>query len=114
MSTPQHPLPPAVAQALANGRVIDAIKLLRQQPGLGLREAKEMVEAAVAHRATQQAGATAQHTAASAPSVLPTSAPDPLADLNGRAPGEVPPASDWTLWALAAALIALVALLLRR
>jgi ribosomal protein L7/L12 len=45
-STPAQPaaLPPAVAQALAKGSKIEAIKLLREQTGMGLKEAKDAVE----------------------------------------------------------------------
>lgn len=35
---------PAVAAALAAGRKIEAIKLLRKRTGLGLKEAKDLVE----------------------------------------------------------------------
>ena len=38
-------LPPEVLQALERGNLLAAIKLLRQQRGLGLREAKEYLEA---------------------------------------------------------------------
>jgi len=37
----------AVVAAIRNGRKIDAIKLLREESGLGLKEAKEAVEAFV-------------------------------------------------------------------
>ncbi len=42
------PLPPAVTDALAQGKKLEAIRLLRQQQGLGLREAKERVEEHIA------------------------------------------------------------------
>lgn len=38
------PLPPAVTDALAHGKKLEAIRLLRQQQGLGLREARERIE----------------------------------------------------------------------
>jgi hypothetical protein len=41
-----EPLPEDVMQALRNGNKIEAIKLLKEQTGLGLKEAKEQVEAA--------------------------------------------------------------------
>ena len=40
-------LPPAVLSAMARGDKIQAIKLAREKTGLGLKEAKEAVEAAV-------------------------------------------------------------------
>lgn len=39
------PLPPEAAQAMARGNKIEAIKLVREHTGLGLKEAKELVEA---------------------------------------------------------------------
>ncbi|MCP5397265.1 MAG: ribosomal protein L7/L12 [Sphingomonadaceae bacterium] len=38
---------PEVQAALAAGRKIEAIKLVREKTGLGLKEAKELVEASV-------------------------------------------------------------------
>lgn len=40
----QQPLEPEVMAALAEGRKIEAIKILREKRGLGLKEAKELVE----------------------------------------------------------------------
>ena len=42
---PSGPLPLDVVQALKAGHKIEAIKLLREQTGLGLKEAKDAVEA---------------------------------------------------------------------
>jgi ribosomal protein L7/L12 len=56
MSQPQV-LPPEVIQALERGKLIDAIKLLRQTRGLGLAEAKQAVEAHA--RGGPKRGATA-------------------------------------------------------
>ena len=39
------PLPPAAEDALARGRVIEAIKIVREARGLGLKEAKDVVDA---------------------------------------------------------------------
>lgn len=39
------PLPPAVLAAIAQGRTIDAIKQLREAHGLGLKEAKDIIDA---------------------------------------------------------------------
>ena len=43
MADPQ--VPPEIAAALEKGNLIEAIKLLRQQKGVGLAEAKGMIEA---------------------------------------------------------------------
>jgi len=45
----QRPLPAAAAAALSAGRMIDAIKHVREAEGLGLMEAKQRVDAHVAH-----------------------------------------------------------------
>lgn len=45
MFKPGDPLPPAVLASLAQGRTIDAIKQLREAHGLGLKEAKDIVDA---------------------------------------------------------------------
>ncbi|MEO8486641.1 MAG: ribosomal protein L7/L12 [Betaproteobacteria bacterium] len=74
-----RPLPPDAARALARGDKIEAIKLARHETGLGLKEARDWVEA--------------QQTS----SRLPT----------GLSPGEVQrarPGTVW-LWALAAVLV---------
>ncbi|MEZ5501010.1 MAG: ribosomal protein L7/L12 [Steroidobacteraceae bacterium] len=43
--TSTHDLPSEVIDALRKGRKIEAIKLLRERHGVGLKEAKDMVEA---------------------------------------------------------------------
>lgn len=58
---PPAPLPPEVAEALRQGNKVEAIKRLREQTGLGLKEAKDAIEAAQpAARTTRQDGATAE------------------------------------------------------
>jgi ribosomal protein L7/L12 len=42
-------LPPGAAAALARGELIQAIKIVRETAGLGLKEAKDAVEAYAAH-----------------------------------------------------------------
>jgi translation elongation factor EF-Ts len=42
---PTTELPPNVVSALSQGRKIEAIKMLRESSGLGLKDAKETVEA---------------------------------------------------------------------
>jgi hypothetical protein len=43
--TPSQPLPPQVLDELARGRMIEAIKLLREARGLELKAAKEAIDA---------------------------------------------------------------------
>ncbi|SRR5258706_10639671 len=43
-ASPAGRLPPAVTEALRRGNKIEAIKVLREQTGLGLKEAKDAVE----------------------------------------------------------------------
>jgi ribosomal protein L7/L12 len=43
-----RPLPAAAAAALSTGRMVDAIKYVREAEGLGLMEAKQRVDAHVA------------------------------------------------------------------
>lgn len=45
MPSLDNELPPQVQAALARGQKIEAIKLLREARGMGLKEAKEAVEA---------------------------------------------------------------------
>lgn len=76
--------PPAAADALRRGNKIEAIRLVRQHNGLGLKEAKDLVE-----RHEQL--------------IVPTA--DSLAPRNGLSPGEVPRSSARTTWLLVAAAI---------
>ncbi|MCZ4306746.1 ribosomal protein L7/L12 [Zoogloeaceae bacterium G21618-S1] len=50
--TDAHELPPAAEAALAGGRMIDAIKIVRAERGLGLKEAKALVDGHVARSDT--------------------------------------------------------------
>jgi ribosomal protein L7/L12 len=82
-------MPERVRAALERGNKVEAIRLLRQQTGLGLREAKDQVElmaAALAARSTVHDPGTA-----------------------GLAPGEVPRSSYGGWWAALVALVLLVA-----
>jgi ribosomal protein L7/L12 len=45
MVEPSAPLPEAARQALAQGRVIEAIKIVREIEGVGLKEAKARIDA---------------------------------------------------------------------
>ncbi len=49
-------LPPEAAAALARGELIQAIKIVREATGLGLKEAKDLVEAYAAHPQRAVAG----------------------------------------------------------
>lgn len=49
MPTSNDPLPPQVQSALRAGRAIEAIKLLREATGLGLKEAKDRIDAEGRH-----------------------------------------------------------------
>ncbi len=46
----EQELSPEIFQLLAQGRKIEAIKLIREETGLGLAEAKELAEAISGHR----------------------------------------------------------------
>lgn len=48
MSDPQFPLPTDVHAALLRGEPVEAIKLLRQATGLGLKESKDIIDAYLA------------------------------------------------------------------
>ncbi len=45
MTSPGHPIADEVKAAIERGELIEAIKLLRNAKGVGLKEAKEMLEA---------------------------------------------------------------------
>jgi ribosomal protein L7/L12 len=45
MTRPGHPLPPNVLDALEAGQTIDAIQQLRKAQGIGLKEAKDLIDA---------------------------------------------------------------------
>ncbi len=48
----EQELSPEIYQLLAQGRKIEAIKLIREETGLGLAEAKEIADALSGHSAT--------------------------------------------------------------
>ncbi|WP_411565048.1 ribosomal protein L7/L12 [Rubrivivax sp. A210] len=92
MALPDHPLPHDVLSELQRANKIEAIKRLRQATGLGLKEAKDAVDA---------------HQRAAAPAAAPGA---PGVHGTRLAPGEVPRQrlGSW-LWTLALALAALLA-----
>ena len=55
-STPLTELPADVAAAMQQGNKLEAIRLLREHTGIGLKEAKEAVES-IGRRSSAQAGA---------------------------------------------------------
>lgn len=78
--------PPAAADALRRGNKIEAIRIVREHHGIGLKEAKDLVE---------------QHEQLIVPTV------EGLSPRNGLSPGEVPRSSGRITWLLvAAALVA--------
>jgi ribosomal protein L7/L12 len=77
--------PPAAADALRRGNKIEAIRLVREHHGIGLKEAKDLVE---------------QHAQLIVPTV------DSLAPREGLSPGEVPRSSGRATWLLVGAAIA--------
>ena len=104
MAKPIPPVPPDVAELLAKGHLLEAVKRLRASSPMGLAEAKKVIEWHVRHHALRPpspgtpkaSNAPAQHRAAPAAPVKvhvrhnPTvHAPRPP----GLAPGEVAPSS---------------------
>ncbi|MFY7857626.1 MAG: hypothetical protein ACOVQT_15905 [Rubrivivax sp.] len=91
---PPVTLPPDVVEALQEGQTIEAIKRLRAHGKMGLKEAKEVIDAAA------QAGYDKPVNAAASASDLVKP---------GRAPGEVPASRSrlvlWIVLALVAALV---------
>lgn len=71
MNNENQPLPDAVIDALQNGHTIEAIKLLRSATGLGLKEAKDVID-------RYQSGNPLTHTAADSINQLPASVLDAL------------------------------------
>lgn len=53
MPMPDRPLPPQVQAAVSAGRLVEAIKLLREATGLGLKEAKDLIDAHAQGRALE-------------------------------------------------------------
>ncbi len=102
-----------VLDALRSGEYLRAIKLLRQQPGMDLKQAKDMIDAARAQLQTMTQGYANNATQAPHAPQAP-----PLPELHqrpGLAPGEVPRGADSALWWIVLAVAAFAAwYLLRR
>lgn len=103
MNQPRPPLPPEVLDALRRGQPLEAIKRLRAAGGLGLREAKQLVDA---HRAGQAAESTAAR---------PVANPhQPHLGQPGLAPGEVPRTRGGLGWVILALVLGAIAYVLMR
>lgn len=101
MANPQN-LPPEIADALARGNMIEAIKLVRQQQkGLGLAEAKGLVEA-LQRQGNVKVNVTTTMRAARKPAGLSPG----FEQHAGLSPGEVPRGAG--LQAVGAIVIAVV------
>lgn len=68
------PLPEEAAHALARGQKIEAIKIVREHTGLGLKESKDLVDAHEAHgeaRPAVASGSPGTHRRDMAPGEVP-------------------------------------------
>jgi len=102
MAANSDQFPPQVADLIARGKLIDAIKLLRQAKGLGLADAKAAIDAARARAglmvdAPKAPPAAARHGDGRSPF---------HSSRHGLAPGEVPRGSEWPV------LVALIVLVI--
>ena len=79
MADDPRPIPPAVQQALARGHLIEAIRLLREERGLGLAEAKHLVESLAQSRPTQTPPPPAPEQGTFGHTGMPAAAADALA-----------------------------------
>jgi hypothetical protein len=84
-------LPPEVVDALRRGNKIEAIKLLREAIGVGLAEAKGLVDHHEAGGGARPAGKPA---AARPAAARPVHAPTPAPRRDGLSPGEEPRSSN--------------------
>ena len=108
MSTNRPVLPAEVVDALRQGRLIEAIKLLRQQQGLGLKEAKELIALARGQLAARSLASESMQAPPSPPHPAASSPTPPSALPDGLAPGEVPRQSNSVSWVLALVAAALL------
>lgn len=93
-TTPRTVLPPAIQQALDQGDLMTAIRLLRNG-GVGLKEAKDMLEAHMKGKPPPVAPEAMRA------SVQPPGSPD------GLSPGQVPSSSGTFWWVVIVGLLAL-------
>ena len=101
MTKPIPPLPPAAAEALAKGHLLEAVKLLRAATPMSLGEAKTVLEWHVRHHAQSMLGAAAKPSPrAAGVAMVPkhhAGGHVPRAHIPGRpglSPGEVPKTSS--------------------
>lgn len=110
-------LPPEAIAALERGQLIQAIKIIREQTGLGLAEAKQLAEQLKAWKMAQQAASSAgggpktdADPASFQSPVLAQTTLDPARLADGLAPGEVPRSRlPWTAIVIVLAIAALAA-----
>lgn len=126
------PLPQNVRDAIERGNPVDAIKLLRQQTGLGLKEAKDLVDSQVggnvAKAARSWSGTLPASAAAAleqgnkvdairllreqtglglaeAKAIIDAHSQRIVAERNVLSPGEVPRSGSGLLWLAASAIV---------
>ena len=126
------PLPQNVRDAIERGNLVDAIKLLRQQTGLGLKEAKDLVDSQVggnvAKAARSWSGTLPASAAAAleqgnkvdairllreqtglglaeAKAIIDAHSQRIVAERNVLSPGEVPRSGSGLLWLAASAIV---------
>jgi hypothetical protein len=100
---PVGTLGPAIMEALKKGNKIEAIKLLRQASGLGLAEAKQLLDR---YEAAKLKTETAARTVAAPHAAGPSHVYHPRP---GLSPGQVAPSSGASAAAVVVALIAAAA-----
>jgi hypothetical protein len=104
MPTPDGSLPPDVIDALRQGRMIEAIKLLRTGSGIGLKEAKDIIDAHIRRAAAPVGSQGAKDAAAASQRRMIANHSNP----GGYSPGEVPRSHNfsWVIVVLVAAAFA--------
>ena len=110
MTDPAKVLPAGVVEALKAGNKIEAIKRMRESSGIGLAEAKAMIDAIEHHT---RALAKGQAHSGGAPHAPHPNQPLPHRP-GGLSPGEVPRAGGGAWWLLALVAIGVVMYLLFR
>ncbi|SRR5260221_5080852 len=101
MPTHDGSLPPDVIDALNKGRLIEAIKLLRTGNGIGLKEAKDIIDSHIRRAGAPVGSQVAKDAAAASQRRM-------IADhstASGYSPGEVPRGQNfaWVIMVLVAA-----------
>jgi hypothetical protein len=101
MPTPTDSLGPDVIDALRQGRTIDAIRFLRKEKGIGLKEAKDIIDSIDAQLPAASARGDENEARAPAKRAQPATYANP----GGYSPGEMPRSYNaaWVVMVLAAA-----------